>query len=123
MWIASQSGRIERSPWLLKLMLKLLRQEKDVIDLMETDPWRPTPSSSSTNGETSPGSNVDGGSVSPKYIRIEKYRYKFYDPKKDSNTNEIEENPPYWVRKRVGRYFPRQGIMTADMLDELVNRH
>jgi hypothetical protein len=39
MWIASQSGGIDRSPW-LSFLLKLLRQEKDVIDLIEDDPWK-----------------------------------------------------------------------------------
>ncbi|KAL3766507.1 hypothetical protein ACHAW5_001176 [Stephanodiscus triporus] len=117
MWIAAQSGGVERSPWLMSLLLKLLRQEKDVIDLMEGDPWKPA-------------SHASGGvdvkeDESPQYIRIEKYIYKFYDPKTDGSSHirhVKDSNPPYWVRQRVGRYFPRQGIMTAAMLEELLSK-
>jgi hypothetical protein len=105
MWIAAQSGGVERSPWLMSLLLKLLRQEKDVIDLIDGDPWKP--------GE------------SPKYIRIEKYIYKFYDHRthKSAQIHHAEDSkPPYWVRQRVGRYFPHQGIVTAEMLEEIFNK-
>jgi hypothetical protein len=117
MWIAAQSGGVERSPWLMSLLLKLLRQEKDVIDLMEGDPWKPA-------SHTSGGVDVKEDE-SPKYIRIEKYVYKFYDHKTDESAHirHMEDsNPPYWVRQRVGRYFPRQGIMTAAMLEELLTK-
>jgi len=112
MWIASASGRVERSPWIYSLLLKLLRQEKDVIGLLESDPWKP---------DMGAESKADDDSNAPKYIRIEKYRYKFYDTKDGTNSHGHEEKAPYWVRERVGRYFPRQGITTADMLEELVN--
>lgn len=101
MWIASQSGRVERSPWLMSLLLKLLRQEKDVIDLIEYDPWE---------------SLED---ASPKYIRIEKYLYKFDNHRNSPNGGTAK--PPYWVRHRVGRFFPKQGVMTTEMLEDLVN--
>jgi len=119
MWIASQSGRVERSQWLISLLLKLLRQEKDVINLIESDPWKPM--SANNDGKSPESHTEDNSSVSPKYIRIEKYRYKFYDRKKDDNANIRGEKSPYWVRERVGRYFPMQGVMTADMLEELMN--
>lgn len=111
MWIASQSGRAERSPWLMSLLLKLLRQEKDVIDLIERDPWRSVPCASFPDRE-----KREYGP--PKYIRIEKYLYKFYDHRKDSVTG--NENQPFWVRHRIGRFFPKQGVLTAEMLEELV---
>lgn len=110
LWIASVSGRVERSPWIYSFLLKLLRQEKDVIGLIESDPWKPDDGSAE--------GNADNGVNRPKYIRVERYRYMFYD-RKNGNCNEDE--PPYWVRERVGRYFPRQGVMTVDMLEELVN--
>jgi hypothetical protein len=109
MWIAAQSGGVERSPWLMSLLLKLLRQEKDVVDLIEGDPWKPAHASLCE---------------SPKYIRIEKYIYKFCDHRAHLNaqTRTEDSKPPYWVRQRVGRYFPRQGIATAEMLEDLLNK-
>lgn len=120
MWIAAQSGSIERSPWLMSLLLMLLRQEKNVIDLIKSDPWKPAP--------RTPHTNVGGdsnGADSPKYIRIEKYIYKFYSHGAHGNAQSHHTDgskPPYWVRHRVGRYFPRQGIVTAEMLKELLNK-
>ena len=118
MWIASQSGRVERSPWLYSLLLKLLRQEKDVIDLLESDPWALT-----NQGD----GDINTVESRPKYIRIEKYRYKFYNKTQDSHnadrSNENDGNKSqYWVRERVGRYFPQQGIMNEFMLQDLLNK-
>lgn len=132
MWIASASGRVERSPWIFNLLLKLLRQEKDVIGLLESDPWgssgKEKPAASNeANGSTN-GDNSNNNSSSPKYIRIEKYRYKFYNHKSnsrgsanDSSIDDHNEEKPYWVRERIGRYFPLEGVMTTDMLEEIVN--
>ena len=120
MWIAAQSGGVERSPWLMSLLLKLLRQEKDVIDLIEGDPWKPASHASLANGE-----DCIEECESPKYIRIEKYIYNFYDHKTHlrPQTHHAENSkPPYWVRQRVGRYFPRQGIATAEMLEDLLKK-
>ena len=107
LWIASQSGRVERSLWIFSLLLKLLRQEKDVLDLIESDPWVTTPTNTSGESNTDDNSNKK-----PKFIRIEKYRYKFVHPS--------EHSKQYWQRERVGRYFPRQGVVTAEMLEEVV---
>ena len=114
LWIASQTGSIERNAWLVQLLLKLLRQEKDVMDLLDSDPWEAESQSDSTNGENN----------CPKYIRIEKYRYQYYNHKRDANENESNEQAikqPFWKRERIGRYFPRQGVVTADILEEIVN--
>ena len=78
LWIASQSGGIERSPWLVKLLLKLLRKEKDVLDLIERDPWE----------------NDNNG---PRYIRIEKYKYQYYNPIRDAGDGQSNEKP-FWKR-------------------------
>ena len=101
-WIAAVSGRIERSPWLIKLLIKLLKQEKDVVELLESDPW-----ATETSG--------------PKYIRIEKYQYKYYDHKRDVNDSTRQVLPPFWKRERIGRYFPRQGVLTKDILQDIAN--
>lgn len=100
MWIASQLGRIERSPWLYSFLLKLLNQEKEVIALIEKDPWEAIP-------------NEDA--VRPKYIRIEKYKYNFISSK-DRNT------PQYWTRERVGRLFPNNGVLTVDTLNRIIDQ-
>ena len=44
MWISSQIGGIERSPWLYSLLYKLLKQERDVVSLLASDPWAPVES-------------------------------------------------------------------------------
>mmetsp|Transcript_25720 Transcript_25720/g.43602 ORF Transcript_25720/g.43602 Transcript_25720/m.43602 type:complete len:711 (+) Transcript_25720:134-2266(+) len=92
LWISAQTGRIERNPWMLSFLLKLLQQEKDVIGLLESDPW-------------------DGSGTSPKYIRVEKYKYSYN--KRGSS--------PYWNRERIGRYFPYgQGVLTEAMLKDII---
>mmetsp|Transcript_2768 Transcript_2768/g.5406 ORF Transcript_2768/g.5406 Transcript_2768/m.5406 type:complete len:757 (+) Transcript_2768:339-2609(+) len=128
MWIAAQSGRIERNPWLYKFLLKLLQRGKDVIDLLEGDPWE------SSSSDATIHSHVDEREVStkagslrtipelthgPKYIRIEKYRYKFFDNKNNAKLGDRDE-PQYWIRERVGRYFPEQGVMTKEILEEFL---
>ena len=133
MWIASVCGGIERSPWLLKLLLKLLEQDEGVLSLLDSDPWA---------NEKNDGNNVkmpsnfddnlsgpfdfsddDGSSGDemrsrgPKYIRIEKYRYQFNYDKSLKNEN---GKPLYWKRERVGRYFPLQGVVTKEILRDIL---
>ena len=96
MWIAAQTGRIERNPWMLSFLLKLLQQEKDVVDLLESDPW------------------AESG-VSPKYIRVDKYKYSF------NKKNAENKSSSYWERERIGRYFPYgQGVLTEEMLKDII---
>lgn len=140
MWIASQCGRVERSPWMYNFLLQLLRQEKDVIGLLESDPWasqQPISATATTTTGDNDDIRSDNDSESeesklvhgPKYIRVEKYIYKFYNNKNGlANNSKCEEGiknhqnkSQYWIRQRKGRYFPRQGIMTAEMLEELAN--
>ena len=144
MWIASVCGGIERSPWLLNLLKKLLEQDEGVLGLLENDPWdnddepighqHQTSTSqeeemsddSSTTSTTSsdPLNFTDDGmsnnlsrKKSPKYIRIEKYRYSFNYDKTfvDENGNRL-----YWKRERIGRYFPRNGVVTKDILNDII---
>ena len=98
MWIASQLGRVERSPWIYSFLLKLLNQEMSVIDLLETDPWLSEPDK-------------------PRFIRVEKYKYKFYNRRKGDHSR--EDKSQYWTREKIGRFFPREGVMTAAILSQI----
>lgn len=100
MWIASQLGRVERSPWMYSFLLKLLNQETDVMKLLKTDPWM---------------SNSNNDAVRPKYIRIEKYKYNFCSRK-------APDKSQFWSRERVGSFFPHQGVMTTETLNDIVDR-
>ena len=96
MWIASQLGHVDRSPWMYSFLLKLLNQERDVMDLIKEDPWKRD-------------TTID--TAQPKYIRIEKYKYKF---------NSTGTKGPYWTRERTGRFFPRHGVMSTETLNEMI---
>jgi len=102
MWIASVAGGIDRSPWMYSFLLKLLQQDEEVLGLLEYDPWKV-------------GDNV--GKV-PKYIRVDKYLYKFSTSTNSTITEATSKQ--YWEREKVGRYFPRQGIASVDSLQEVV---
>jgi hypothetical protein len=131
MWIACVCGGIERSPWLLKLLLKLLQQDEGVLSLLDSDPWaneKTDEGKIKKMGEScdtsDPWEFSDDGSSGdeerprgPKYIRIEKYRYEFnYDRSlKDENGKQL-----YWKRERVGRYFPLQGVVTKEILMDII---
>ena len=90
MWIASSSGGLEKNHWLYSFLLKLLNQEEDVLSLIESNPWKDS-------------------NAKPKYIRIEKYRYKFGKG----------GGKEYWERERIGKVFPKQGVCTVEMLESL----
>ena len=104
MWIACVCGGIERSPWLLPFLLKLLEQDEGVLSLLDGNPWADEKNSTSER-------------VGPKYIRIEKYRYEF---NYDKNLTDEDGKPLYWKRERVGRYFPLQGVVTREILIDII---
>jgi len=134
MWIASVGGGIERSPWMYNFLLKLLREDKSVLALLDRDPWDDNNASNQNTDKSSSSSNVGSSNgfedgvrkdVShrriPKYIRVEMYKYKFYDGIKNG---EADENPPYWIRERISKsFFPKQGVATDAILEELVQKH
>jgi len=95
MWIAAACRRLERSPWIFKFLIKLLRRDKDVMRLMLDDPW----------GDSD---------EKLKYIRMDMYRYRFHRPQAG------EKDAPYWDREFLGRVYPRQGLATVDSLKEEV---
>jgi len=134
MWIACVCGGIERSPWLLNLLKKLLEQDEGVMGLLESDPWASNDETTelkvqsanseedSTSRDPRDFADNDGTVKStpskvPKYIRIERYRYQFNFDKTvvDGNGRAL-----YWKRERVGRYFPRQGVVTKDILNDII---
>jgi hypothetical protein len=96
MWIASTCQNIDRSPWLYNFLLKLLESDPGVLKLLERDPF-------------------EGDEEKPKYIRIDKYRYKFHKP-----SGKSKELQPYWEREMIGRVFPRQGLATEISLKEYI---
>jgi hypothetical protein len=95
-WIASTIQNVDRSPWIYPFLLRLLEQDPDVLGLLDSDPFK-------------------GGAEGPKFIRIEKYRYKFHKPDRKS-----DEKQPYWTREKIGRVFPRQGVMTLETLKDYI---
>jgi hypothetical protein len=106
MWIASCSGGIDRSPWMYMFLLKLLQEDKAVLHLLDDDPWR-----------------LSGSK--PKYIRVEKFRYKFaYQDDQQNITVTSNETfvKPYWTREYEGRFFPRQGILSQEMLQDILRK-
>ncbi len=106
MWIASCAGGIDRSPWMYMFLLKLLQEDKAVLNLLDDDPWR-----------------LSGSK--PKYIRVEKFRYKFAFRDGQQNmavTSNETSVDPYWTREYEGRFFPRQGILSEEMLQDIIRK-
>jgi hypothetical protein len=95
MWIAALLGYPERSPWLYTLLLRLLQQDPEVISLLRQDLFK--------------------GTEKPKYIRIEKYRYKFSQGKQRQGKKE-----QYWDREWIGQVFPRHGVASKEDLEAVV---
>jgi lipase maturation factor 1 len=99
MWIAAQLGPLSRSPWLFRLLEKLLQNDAEVTGLLAVNPFR-------------------DAEVGPKYIRVDRFRYRFHSPSKD------EGSPPHWDREYMGRVFPRQGIASlTDIQNEIKAWH
>ena len=57
----------------------------------------------------------DGEENKPKYIRIDKYRYKF-----SRGSSGARGRNNYWDREMIGRVFPRQGVASEDDLKAFV---
>jgi lipase maturation factor 1 len=105
MWIAATCRSIDRSPWLYRLMIKLLEREPDVLALMEEDPWAAE-------------ANAGNQSQLPKYIRVDQFRFNFHRPQPG------EEKPSYWDRELQARVYPRrgQGVATVESLKDEIKR-
>jgi len=94
MWIASVGGDINNNPWIYSLLKKLLEQDQEVTKLLANDPFK------------------DEGK--PKYIRVTKYKYRFGERNEEGKST-------YWVREKLGRYFPKQGLCSIDMLEDILD--
>lgn len=84
MWFAAL-GSYQHNPWFLNLAYRLLTNEKDVLELIQYNPFPDKP---------------------PKYLRAQLYKYHFSKDgkrKKDSGT--------WWSREHTGEYMP---IVTKD---------
>lgn len=100
MWIASSCGNIERSPWMYTFLYKLLQGDQHVLELLEHDPWA-----------SSKLEKVRTEEQKPQFIRVEKYLYKY--------NREKGKGKPYWIREKVGKFFPMQGIASLKTLREM----
>jgi hypothetical protein len=75
MWFAALSD-YENEPWIVHLIYKLLENDAGVLDLLANQPFPNAP---------------------PRFIRAERYRYRF--------TRFGEGDGAWWVRERVGMYL------------------
>ena len=96
MWIASACRSLDKSPWLFSLLSKLLEKNETTLKLLADDPWK-------------------GYAEKPKYIRVDRYRYRFHKPK-------WLGDPIYYDREFVGRVYPRQGLATLEGIDDEMRR-
>lgn len=79
-WFAAMST-IGREPWLVGLIVKLLRGDADVKPLLAVDPFPEAP---------------------PRYIRATRWRYEFTRPG--------DGDPAWWKRTRIGEYLRPIGL-------------
>ena len=75
MWFAAMST-IDREPWLVRLVVKLLRGDADLKPLLAVDPFPTTP---------------------PRFVRATLWRYRFTRPG--------DGDPAWWQRTYVGEYL------------------
>ncbi|XP_028561928.2 lipase maturation factor 1 isoform X2 [Podarcis muralis] len=80
MWFAAFQT-YEQNEWIIHLAGKLLANEKEVLSLIAFNPFE--------------------GKAPPRWVRGEHYRYKFSRP----GGNHARDGK-WWIRKRIGPYFP-----------------
>lgn len=80
MWFAGLSGRLERSPWFLRLVERIAEGDEDVLRLLGDNPFPDAP---------------------PKYFRAKLYHYQFTTPQ------EKRETGNWWKREFVRMYAPQ----------------
>lgn len=120
MWI-SQFSR-QPPAWMYNFLLKLLLRDPGVIRLLDDqngDPWALSKEKIESHVNTTQGAGEKSSFGQPKYIRVERYKYKFYKPHVNSREGGKE---PFWVRERLGRFFPLQGVVGVDDLQAIVSR-
>lgn len=87
MWFAALSGP-HSHPWLVRLVLKLLRNDPPTLRLLGHNPFAQAP---------------------PKFIRAVLYHYRF------STWRERRETGAWWVRTPVGEYLPPLHLAPEDV--------
>jgi hypothetical protein len=87
MWFAALSD-YENEPWLVHLIYKLLQNDAGVQQLLANRPFPDAP---------------------PRYIRAERYRYRFTH----------FGSPDWWERQRIGTYLPPLSIDNPSLLEFL----
>ncbi|KAM9372756.1 lipase maturation factor 1 [Phaethornis superciliosus] len=80
MWFAAFQT-YEQNEWIIHLAGKLLAQEEEILSLMATNPF--------------------AGRAPPRWIRGEHFKYKFSLP-----GGQHAREGRWWIRKRLGPYFP-----------------
>ena len=127
MWVAATtSNSIDRHPWMYTLLLNILRKDRGTMGLLHPTTILPSTSTNATITNTDSDNIINSNKCSSKdpsddlqkYIRIIKYRYKFNPSNK---VQRLKNDEPYWIREKISNFFPRQGICTANMLEELIN--
>jgi predicted DCC family thiol-disulfide oxidoreductase YuxK len=78
MWFAAL-GSPQQNPWFVRLIVSLLQGKRDVIDLLEGNPFPTAP---------------------PHYIRASFYRYRF------TTAEERRQTGAWWKRQELGEYLP-----------------
>jgi hypothetical protein len=78
MWFAAL-GSPQQNPWFVRLVVCLLQGKRDVIDLLERNPFPTAP---------------------PHYIRASFYRYRF------TTAEERGQTGAWWKRQELGEYLP-----------------
>uniref|UniRef100_A0ABM5F0R9 Lipase maturation factor n=2 Tax=Pogona vitticeps TaxID=103695 RepID=A0ABM5F0R9_9SAUR len=80
MWFAAFQT-YEQNEWIIHLAGKLLAEEREVLSLLAVNPFE--------------------GRSPPRWIRGEHFKYKFSQP-----GGKHAGNGKWWIRKRIGPYFP-----------------
>ncbi|XP_010124856.1 PREDICTED: lipase maturation factor 1-like, partial [Chlamydotis macqueenii] len=80
MWFAAFQT-YEQNEWIIHLAGKLLAQEEETLSLMATNPFE--------------------GRAPPRWVRGEHFKYKFSQP-----GGKHASEGRWWIRKRIGPYFP-----------------
>lgn len=81
MWFAAR-GRYDQNPWFLNFIFRLMKNEREVLELLDYNPFPDKP---------------------PKYLRAVLYRYQFVN--KRSKTDKLAGSD-WWTREMVQEYLP-----------------
>lgn len=85
MWFAAMSNYTDH-PWFVNFMAKLLQNDRPVLSLLKSNPFPER---------------------APRFVRAETYEYRFANGETHRRTGQ------WWVRTRVGAYFPAVSLDDA----------